>query len=57
MNKHLSRKPYHLNESVWIYEESNGITIVHEVRVKGEYMRTDQFTIPIKKTRLFEAEG
>ena len=48
----LSRKPQHITEHLWYYEEKRGILIVHEIRDnEGKYIRTDQITIPWRKLR------
>jgi hypothetical protein len=37
--------PIQVDSVTWFYPMPKGIAIVHEVRVKDRYIRTDQFTI------------
>ena len=45
-NNALSRNPQQISDTVWYYEDPQGLVVLHEVRDKGQYLRTDQFTIP-----------
>lgn len=45
----LSREPQNIDKHNWYYEEYSGITVVHEVIVKGKLVQTDQFKISWKK--------
>ena len=48
-DKDLSLKPFHLTKEWWYYEDSKGIEILHEIKAKGKYVRTDNITIPWRK--------
>jgi len=44
----ISRQPQNIDKENWYYEEKKGINLVHEIRVRGRYTRTDQILIPKK---------
>ncbi len=48
MSKH-SDSPQQVTERLWYYEEKGGLNIIYEIQVDGEYIRTDQITIPWRK--------
>lgn len=50
-NKHLSPKPKKINPNAWWYEESHGISVMHEVYSNGRHVRTDKLKIPWHKIR------
>ena len=52
-DKHLSREPHRLRGTsrTWWYEESHGLTVVHEFYVNDTYQRTDQIKIPWRTIR------
>lgn len=52
-NKHLLTRPIDLTSSCWMYEDSKGLLIVHEIKKNDEYIRTDQIVIPIDKIRKY----
>lgn len=50
-NEHLSLKPKTIHAQAWWYETDGGIEIVHEIRTKGEYVRTETIKIPWRSIR------
>lgn len=42
----ISRKPQNITKEVWYYEEKGHIELLHEIRVDGNYVRTDHIKIP-----------
>ncbi len=49
MKKHLKREPQHISDTVWFYEENDGLTCVVECRKDGAYHQTIVFKIPTRK--------
>lgn len=37
--------PIHVNKETWFYPDRKGLLVVHEIRDRDAYVRTDQFTI------------
>lgn len=37
--------PIEIDDVTWMYPLQNGLTVVHEFRVKGQLMRSDTFVI------------
>lgn len=42
----LSLDPQQIDKENWYYEEKKGVLLVHEIRTKDGYLRTDQILIP-----------
>lgn len=47
----LSLSPQDVTTDLWYYEEKRGINIVHQIKVNGVYVRTDQIIIPWEMIR------
>lgn len=48
----MKSSPTDVNPATWFYDEEHGINVAHEARTKaGEYIQTDQFTIPWRLLR------
>jgi len=43
------------NGDAWWYGEPRHLSLLHEIRIKGEYIRTDKLNIPIGQIRKYIA--
>jgi hypothetical protein len=47
----LSRNSQRITNECWYYERWGGILLIYEVRINGQYIRTDHIKIPWRKLR------
>ena len=50
--KNGSNKPKKITDEAWWYEDAGGISVIHELRTNGHYIRTDTLRIPWHKLML-----
>lgn len=42
----MRQSPINIDEHNWLYEDDDGLSLVHETIVDGRHIKTDQVTIP-----------